>query len=60
MKEFVKLIAFIFLIIGTIGILTNEFIIRLGWMATVSFANLNVLGLLLLAVARWLIKSDVE
>ena len=57
MKETVKLIAFIFLIIGTIGLLINESILQSGWVVTISLANLNVLGLLLLAVARWLIKK---
>ncbi len=49
MREAAKLIAFILLIIGTIGLLVNEFVIDWGRGATITFAYLNVLGLVLLA-----------
>ena len=50
MKEAFKLFAFILLIIGTVGLLLNEFLIDLGRAATVTFALLNLIGLILLAL----------
>lgn len=49
MKEAAKLIAFILLGIGTIGLLVNEFVTDWGRGVTITFACLNVLGLVLLA-----------
>jgi len=49
MREAAKLIAFILLIIGTIGLLVNEFVTDWGRGVTITFACLNVLGLVLLA-----------
>jgi len=49
MKEAAKLIAFILLGIGTIGLLVNEFVADWGRGVTITFACLNVLGLVLLA-----------
>ena len=49
MREAAKLIAFILLIIGTIGLLVNEFVTGWGRGVTITFACLNVLGLVLLA-----------
>jgi len=57
MRNVVKLIAFILLVIGTIGILINEFCLGWGWVANVAFADLNVLGLLILAIMKWLIRK---
>ncbi len=54
MKEAAKLIAFILLIIGTIGLLVNEFVTDWGRGATITFACLNVLGLVLLAFTAWI------
>ena len=48
MKEVAKVIAFILLIIGTAGLLVNEFLTDLGRAATITFACLNVVGLLVL------------
>lgn len=49
MREAAKLIAFILLIIGTIGLLVNEFVTDWGRGVTITFACLNILGLVLLA-----------
>jgi len=49
MREAAKLIAFILLGIGTIGLLVNEFFTDWGRGVTITFACLNVLGLVLLA-----------
>ena len=40
--------AFILLIIGTIGLLVNEFISGWGSVATLIFATLNIVGLVML------------
>jgi len=49
MKEVAKIIAFILLTIGTIGLLLNEFVADWGRSATITFACLNVFGLIVLA-----------
>lgn len=54
MREAAKLIAFILLIIGTIGLLVNEFVTDWGRGVTITFACLNVLGLVLLAFTAWI------
>ena len=53
MREAAKLIAFILLIIGTIGLLVNEFVADWGRGVTITFACLNILGLVLLAFTAW-------
>ena len=53
MKEAAKLIAFFLLGIGTIGLLVNEFVTDWGRGVTITFACLNVLGLVLLAFTVW-------
>ncbi|MFC1995673.1 hypothetical protein ACFLVM_02210 [Chloroflexota bacterium] len=57
MRESTLLIAFILLIIGTIGLLINEFIFNWGRGATVTFAIINVVGLASLAFAYWATKK---
>ena len=49
----VKLSAFVLLIVGTIGLLVNEFVADWGRSVTITFACLNVLGLVVLAFATW-------
>ena len=53
MKESTLLIAFILLIIGTIGLLINELIFGWGRGATLTFAIINVVGLASLAFTYW-------
>ena len=49
MREVTKLSAFILLLIGTTGLLINEFVLDWGRVATLSFAAINVVGLIILA-----------
>ena len=49
----IKLSAFVLLIIGTIGLLVNEFVAGWGRGVTIAFACLNVLGLAVLAYPTW-------
>ena len=49
MKEAAKLSGFILIIIGTLGLLINEFIFDWGSTATLTFAAVNVVGLAILA-----------
>jgi len=44
---------FILIIIGTLGLLVNEFIFDWGSCATVTFAVFNVVGLAALALSHW-------
>ena len=53
MRESTPLIAFILLIIGTIGLLINELIFDWGRCATLTFAIMNVVGLASLAFTHW-------
>ena len=48
MKEIVKLSAFILLIIGTLGLLINEFVFECGRIATLTFASINIIGFVIL------------
>jgi len=58
MKEAAKLIAFILLIIGTLGLLINEFIFDWGSTATIIFAAVNIVGFAILAYTFWGKKKD--
>jgi len=49
MREYTLLIAFVLLIVGTIGLLINELILDWGRCATLTFAVINVVGLASLA-----------
>jgi len=57
MRDATKLMAFILLIIGTVGLLLNEFIFDLSRAATLIFAVLNFVGLILLASTQWCTKN---
>jgi len=59
MREVAKLSAFILLIIGTLGLLINEFIFDWGRTTTLTFAALNVVGLAILAYTYWGMKKEV-
>ena len=50
MREVAKLIAFILLIIGTIGLLVNEFVTDWGRVVALIFAVFNCIGLVTLAI----------
>ena len=57
MTEATRLIAFILLIIGTLGLIINEFIFDWGSAATITFAAINVVGLAVLAFAFWVARD---
>ena len=59
MKEFVKLIGFILVAIGTLGLLINEFIFGWGRTATLTFAAFNIIGLATLTFTLWGMKKDI-
>lgn len=48
--------AFIFLIVGTIGLLINEFAFNWGRCATLTFAAINIVGFATLAFTKWGMK----
>jgi hypothetical protein len=52
-----KLIAFILLIIGTLGLIINEFIFDWGSVATIIFAAINAVGLVILAFEFWIART---
>ncbi len=57
MRETTRLIAFILLIIGTLGLIINELILDWGSAATITFAALNVVGLVVLAFLFWVARE---
>ena len=52
-REVARLSAFILLIIGTIGLLVNEFVLDCGRVAILTFAVSNFVGLAILAFTTW-------
>lgn len=58
MSQAIKLTAFILLIIGTIGLLVNEFVADWGRALTLMFAVFNFAGLAILALAYFGKKGD--
>ena len=57
MKEAIKLSGFILLIVGTVGLLVNELVLDWGRTATVTFAIINLVGFITLAVSHWCLKD---
>ena len=53
MNTQIEKIAFILVIIGTLGLLANEFLFAWGRGATLTFAGVNLIGLIALAITRW-------
>ncbi|MFC1986261.1 hypothetical protein ACFLWC_04635 [Chloroflexota bacterium] len=58
MRESTLFIAFALLIIGTVGLLVNEFVADWGRCTTLTFAVINVVGLAILALAYWAKKKN--
>jgi len=56
-REATRLIAFILLIVGTLGLIINEFIFDWGSTATLTFAAINVVGLVVLAFEFWIART---
>ncbi len=54
---FLRYTAFILLIMGTLGLLSNEFIFHWGRPVVLTMATLNVAGLAILAFTTWGIKK---
>ena len=52
-----KLIAFILLIIGTVGLLLNEFVFDWGTVATIILAAINLIGLIIMALSLWVMRD---
>ncbi len=57
MRESIRLIAFLLLIIGTFGLLINEIVFDWGRCATLTFAIINVVGFAFLAFTYWAKKK---
>ncbi len=57
MSPIIKSAAFILLIIGTIGLLMNEFVANWGRTLTLVFAVFNCIGLVTLDVTYFCIKG---
>jgi hypothetical protein len=57
MRQVIELSAFIFLLVGTLGLLINEFVFDWGRAATLTFALANVIGLVALGSAHWSTKQ---
>ena len=53
MERNIELSAFVLLIMGTLGLLLNEFIFAWGSPATLVFATANVIGLLGFGLIYW-------
>jgi len=58
MKRNIELSAFVLLIIGTLGLLMNEFVFTWGGAGTLVFAAANVVGLVALGFSYWGRKQD--
>ena len=53
MSERAKGLAFVLVAIGTLGLLTNEFVFSWGRVATLVFAAANGIGLVAVGIALW-------
>ena len=53
LREAARLSGFALLIIGTLGLLINEFVLDWGRTATVTFAAVNVMGFAILGLTLW-------
>ena len=57
MKTILEIIPFVLIILGTLGLLLNEFVFDWGKAATLFFAAANLIGLLILAYLQWTRKK---
>jgi len=57
MKEVLKLIGFILVAIGFIGLLLTDFVFDWGRAVIITFAAINAAGLITLAWAHWGMKK---
>ena len=54
----IEFIPIVLLVVGTLGLLLNEFVFDWGRAATLSFAVINIIGLLVLGYTYWMTKKD--
>ena len=57
MKRFIKLSAFVLIIVGTVGLLLNEFVGEYSSTRTIIFAVVDLVGLVNLAFAHYGMKE---
>jgi hypothetical protein len=53
LRKAIEFSSFVLLAIGTLGLLTNEFIFDWGTVAVLTFAALNIVGLAALALEHY-------
>ena len=58
MAELVKLIGFILVTIGFLGLILTDFVFDCGRTVTITFAAINAAGLFTLAFAHWGMKKE--
>lgn len=58
MKTTIEISAFVLLLIGTLGLLMNEFVFAWGSSATLAFAAANIVGLVALGYSYWGVKQN--
>lgn len=58
MRDTVIIGAFVLLVIGTAGLLKNEFVLDWGRAATVTFAVVNAVSLALLTYTHWRVRQE--
>ncbi len=58
MQNFIKLIGFVLILVGTVGLLLNEFVGESSSTRTIVFAVVNFVGLANLAFAHWVMRRD--
>ena len=56
-RKAIELSPFVLLILGTLGLLLDEFALHWGRLATLAFAAANAVGLLTLGLQRWLRRA---
>ena len=59
MRNFIKITAFILIIIGTLGLLLNEFAWEHSTTRTIIFAVVNFVGLVSLAIAHFSKRKEI-
>jgi len=60
MRDFIKITAFILIIIGTLGLLLNEFVWEQSSSRTIIFAVVDFVGLVNLAFAHFGMREKTE
>lgn len=58
LRNFIKISAFTLIIIGTAGLLLNEFVFEYSSTRTIIFAVVNFVGLVNLAFAFWGMRGE--